>query len=60
LKENVLVGRLIPAGTGYSYHQERAKAKAKAKEKVDTTVSADDAEKALMDALNADLLSGNN
>jgi DNA-directed RNA polymerase subunit beta' len=60
LKENVIVGRLIPAGTGYSYHQERAKAKAKAKEKVDTTVSADDAEKALMDALNGDLLSGNN
>ncbi|ADV33936.1 DNA-directed RNA polymerase, beta' subunit [Candidatus Blochmanniella vafra str. BVAF] len=23
LKENVIVGRLIPAGTGYSYHQER-------------------------------------
>ena len=60
LKENVIVGRLIPAGTGYSYHQERAKAKEKAKEKVDTTVSADDAEKALMDALNGDLLSGNN
>ena len=25
LKENVIVGRLIPAGTGYSYHQERRK-----------------------------------
>jgi len=23
LKENVIVGRLIPAGTGYAYHQER-------------------------------------
>ncbi|CEN32079.1 DNA-directed RNA polymerase subunit beta' [Candidatus Westeberhardia cardiocondylae] len=23
LKENVIVGRLIPAGTGYTYHQER-------------------------------------
>ncbi len=22
LKENVIVGRLIPAGTGYSHHQE--------------------------------------
>ena len=41
LKENVIVGRLIPAGTGYAYHQERAK------------------EKALADALNSDLLSGN-
>ena len=62
LKENVIVGRLIPAGTGYSYHQERAAAKARALSKgnEDTTVSADDAEKALTDALNADLLSGNN
>ena len=25
LKENVIVGRLIPAGTGYAYHQERQK-----------------------------------
>ena len=23
LKENVIVGRLIPAGTGYAYHAER-------------------------------------
>jgi DNA-directed RNA polymerase subunit beta' len=57
LKENVIVGRLIPAGTGYSYHQERAKAKAAFDSHEDTTVSADDAEKALTDALNADLLS---
>jgi DNA-directed RNA polymerase subunit beta' len=28
LKENVIVGRLIPAGTGLAYHQERARAKA--------------------------------
>ncbi|BGI51270.1 MAG: DNA-directed RNA polymerase subunit beta' [Buchnera aphidicola (Ceratovacuna japonica)] len=25
LKENVIVGRLIPAGTGYSYHKKRSK-----------------------------------
>jgi DNA-directed RNA polymerase subunit beta' len=25
LKENVIVGRLIPAGTGFAYHQERQK-----------------------------------
>lgn len=55
LKENVIVGRLIPAGTGYAYHQERAKAKAAFNAHEDTTVSADDAEKALSDALNADL-----
>ena len=59
LKENVIVGRLIPAGTGYSYHQERAKAKAAFNANPETTVSADDAEKALADALNSDLLSGN-
>jgi DNA-directed RNA polymerase subunit beta' len=58
LKENVIVGRLIPAGTGYSYHQERAARKAEALlPEVETTVSADDAEKALADALNSDLLS---
>ena len=28
LKENVIVGRLIPAGTGLAYHQERARARA--------------------------------
>jgi len=55
LKENVIVGRLIPAGTGYAYHQERAKAKAAFDAHEDTTVSADDAEKALADALSADL-----
>ena len=61
LKENVIVGRLIPAGTGYSYHQERARRKAAALNPVaETKVSADDAEKALTDALNADLLSGDN
>ena len=59
LKENVIVGRLIPAGTGYAYHQERAKAKAAFNAHEDTTVTADDAEKALADALNSDLLSGN-
>jgi DNA-directed RNA polymerase subunit beta' len=28
LKENVIVGRLIPAGTGLAYHQERARLRA--------------------------------
>jgi len=59
LKENVIVGRLIPAGTGYAYHQERAR-KRNAGPEVETTVSADEAEQALMDALNADLTSGGN
>jgi DNA-directed RNA polymerase subunit beta' len=31
LKENVIVGRLIPAGTGYAYHEQRRKQRAEAK-----------------------------
>ncbi|WP_448548169.1 DNA-directed RNA polymerase subunit beta' [Thalassotalea fusca] len=54
LKENVIVGRLIPAGTGYAYHQERAR-KRKAGMEEEVTVSADEAAQALTDALNADL-----
>jgi DNA-directed RNA polymerase subunit beta' len=55
LKENVIVGRLIPAGTGYSYHQERAKRKLQeSMPVVESSVSADDAAQALTDALNAD------
>ncbi len=53
LKENVIVGRLIPAGTGFSYHQEKAAAAA-AFDEVEETVSAEDAEQALADALNAE------
>ncbi|QJC29612.1 DNA-directed RNA polymerase subunit beta' [Enterobacteriaceae endosymbiont of Plateumaris pusilla] len=37
LKENVIVGRLIPAGTGYSYHKSRIK---KRKNNVTATASA--------------------
>jgi len=54
LKENVIVGRLIPAGTGYAYHQDRAK-KRNAEVVEETTVSADEAAQALTDALNADI-----
>jgi DNA-directed RNA polymerase subunit beta' len=53
LKENVIVGRLIPAGTGYAYHQERAR-KRNAVVEEEITVSADEAAQALTDALNAD------
>lgn len=53
LKENVIVGRLIPAGTGYAYHQERARKRHAAMEaNQETTVSAEEAEQALSDALN--------
>ncbi len=45
LKENVIVGRLIPAGTGFAYHQERRKRRS---EKVMHTT---DAEAALSQGL---------
>jgi DNA-directed RNA polymerase subunit beta' len=56
LKENVMVGRLIPAGTGYAYHQSRKAKRAKAAggEHSVHTVTASDVEHALSEALNAD------
>ena len=32
LKENVIVGRLIPAGTGLAHHQERRRARQESQE----------------------------
>ncbi len=58
LKENVVVGRLIPAGTGLAYHSERKrKRQQRAAEKMRGqgpvhTVSADQVEAALTEALN--------
>ncbi|RUR15156.1 DNA-directed RNA polymerase subunit beta' [Legionella sp. km535] len=57
LKENVMVGRLIPAGTGYTYHQSRKAKRARAAaggEHATHTVTASDVEHALSEALNAD------
>jgi DNA-directed RNA polymerase subunit beta' len=53
LKENVVVGRLIPAGTGLAYHEARKKSYM---EKLDTDsgVSASDVEAALSEALNTE------
>jgi DNA-directed RNA polymerase subunit beta' len=51
LKENVVVGRLIPAGTGLAYHAERKRAK---ESQAETTVSAQEIEAALTEALQAD------
>ncbi|GAB5382800.1 MAG: DNA-directed RNA polymerase subunit beta' [Aliiglaciecola sp.] len=53
LKENVIVGRLIPAGTGFAYHQNRAKMKQAALVE-EPSVSASEAEQALAEALNAE------
>ena len=50
LKENVIVGRLIPAGTGLAYHEERRKRRDSGNE---GTVSASDVEQALSDAFNS-------
>jgi DNA-directed RNA polymerase subunit beta' len=47
LKENVVVGRLIPAGTGLAYHEERRKKETKEVE----TFSAEAVEEALTEAL---------
>ncbi|MBY4676874.1 DNA-directed RNA polymerase subunit beta' [Marinobacterium arenosum] len=53
LKENVVVGRLIPAGTGLAYHKER---KRKRDQQTGTvTVSAEEVQQALTEALNASM-----
>ena len=53
LKENVVVGRLIPAGTGLAYHAERKRKRALA-DGTDT-VSAQEVQEALTAALNASM-----
>lgn len=53
LKENVIVGRLIPAGTGFAYHQNRAERKNLALHQ-ELSVSAEQAQAQLAEALNAD------
>lgn len=56
LKENVMVGRLIPAGTGYTYHQARKmkREKASVQDSGSSPVTANDVAHALSEALNAD------
>ena len=51
LKENVVVGRLIPAGTGLAYHAERKRRRDAAFDAPDSGVSAEDVEAALTEAL---------
>ncbi|WP_247646080.1 hypothetical protein, partial [Enterobacteriaceae endosymbiont of Donacia piscatrix] len=52
LKENVIVGRLIPAGTGYTYHTNRLNKK-KINNKISNISSADSAAANLTELLNA-------
>ena len=53
LKENVVVGRLIPAGTGLAYHEARRKAAAEEADS-ETGVTASEVEAALTQALNTE------
>ena len=53
LKENVVVGRLIPAGTGLTYHRQRREAREARKDVSETSVSAIDIEAALSEALSS-------
>jgi len=59
LKENVIVGRLIPAGTGYAYHQDRMRRRQAGEAPVAPQVTADEASASLAELLNAGL-GGNN
>ena len=52
LKENVIVGRLIPAGTGYAYHKIRTNNRKKQKNK---HITVDEASANLAEMLNTDL-----
>lgn len=55
LKENVVVGRLIPAGTGLAYHSERKRKREEAAQATgETSVSAEDIQAALTEALNSE------
>jgi DNA-directed RNA polymerase subunit beta' len=54
LKENVIVGRLIPAGTGYAYHKERLRKRAMPSvDEAPTTISAEEATANLAELLNS-------
>ena len=54
LKENVIVGRLIPAGTGYSYHQNRI-CNRKHSSTTSQMISADEASANLAELLNTNI-----
>jgi DNA-directed RNA polymerase subunit beta' len=55
LKENVVVGRLIPAGSGLAYHEERKRKRAQPTDADTATVSAEEVQQALTEALNASM-----
>lgn len=56
LKENVIVGRLIPAGSGYSYHKERTKRRLRRKNSIQNsskTTTVEEASANLSEMLNS-------
>lgn len=55
LKENVIVGRLIPAGTGYAYHRDRMRRRAAGEAPAAPQVTAEDASASPAELLNAGL-----
>ncbi|XBC41296.1 MAG: DNA-directed RNA polymerase subunit beta' [Buchnera aphidicola (Nurudea yanoniella)] len=57
LKENVIVGRLIPAGTGYSYHKKRINRRQKENTNfnLSSSISAEEASANLSELLNSTL-----
>ncbi|MCR3755033.1 MAG: RNA polymerase subunit beta' [Candidatus Westeberhardia cardiocondylae] len=55
LKENVIVGRLIPAGTGYAYHRDRANYRNSRSLKNKSRISVDEASANLTKLLNVEL-----
>jgi DNA-directed RNA polymerase subunit beta' len=55
LKENVVVGRLIPAGTGLAYHSERKRKREAQMNNSSDSVSIEEIEAALTQALRADM-----
>src|SRR5690554_2068244 len=59
LKENVIVGRLIPAGTGYAYHQERQRKRRVIMAERTGTVTAAEASQQLTEALKESEADGN-
>ncbi|WP_422667506.1 DNA-directed RNA polymerase subunit beta' [Buchnera aphidicola] len=59
LKENVIVGRLIPAGTGYAYHKERLNRRHTNNDNSlvpNTSISAEEASANLSELLNSTLI----
>ena len=51
LKENVIVGRLVPAGTGLSHHKERRESRTFIEDEMGAELAAQEVEAAIKEAL---------